>query len=166
MSSDRRPVWLLDVDGVINATRPGWGAAPHHGTARAGDLSFRIRWAPALARRIRTLHKSGLVEIRWCSTWCVYADEIERLLGLPELGRAFDEEINGVAARLAKFTAALAVVAEGRPLIWADDDAIPQGDDRLRLGDALLIEPQRRRGLQPEDMDAIEAFVARHSNET
>lgn len=76
--ADHRPVWLLDVDGVINASRPGWGAAPHHGTATAAGMSFRIRWAPALAKRIRALHESGRVEIRWCSTWC---DWLIRLSG-------------------------------------------------------------------------------------
>lgn len=120
-----RPVWLLDVDGVINANRPGWGAAPRKGEAYAYSRSWTMRWAPALIDRIRELHRSGLVEIRWCSTWCAYADQLERLWRLPEFGRAFNEDINGRAAAIAKLAAARAVLAEGRRLIWTDDSETP-----------------------------------------
>ncbi|KUL32677.1 hypothetical protein [Actinoplanes awajinensis] len=41
------PVWLLDVDGVLNANRPGWSAAPRRGMAYAGGTGFLMRWAPA-----------------------------------------------------------------------------------------------------------------------
>jgi hypothetical protein len=157
---DPRPVWLLDVDGVINVNRPGWGAAPRSGQAYAAGMGLKIRWAPALATRIRELHTAGQVEIRWCTTWCDYADQIERLLALPVLGRAFAGDIFGTAARMAKYAAAKAVVDEGRPLIWTDDEAIPTGPDRADLGDALLIEPKPQVGLQPDDLDRIEQFVA------
>lgn len=154
------PVWLLDVDGVLNAPRPDWGAAPRSGMANAGGMDFKIRWAPALADRIRTLNRSGRVEIRWATTWCPWANQIERLLALPALGRAFDGEVNGTAARLAKYAAAVQVLAEGRRLIWTDDEAIPaDGPDRDALAGSLLIEPRASRGLQPNDMDAIEKFL-------
>ncbi len=38
------PLWLLDVDGVINATRPGWHAAPYN----AKVAGFTIRGAPVM----------------------------------------------------------------------------------------------------------------------
>lgn len=157
------PVWLLDVDGVVNASRPGWHAAPRVGNASAGGVSFRIRWAPALAQRIRELHRSGRVEIRWASTWNPWVGEIERLLALPPLARAFNEPVTGEGARQAKLAAAHAVLAEGRRLIWTDDEAIPE--DRSKLAGALLIEPLYRQGLQPEDMDRIEAFLSEVPNE-
>lgn len=153
--------WLLDVDGVLNASRPGWGAAPRRGIAVAGAEPWTIRWAPALMRRIRTIHTAGQVEIVWCTTWCPWADQIERLLGLPALGRAWnDEELFGRPALEAKRDAARRALAEGRRLIWTDDDAIPRGPYRVGLDGALLIEPDPRKGLQPEDLDRIEAFVA------
>src|SRR5687768_389378 len=104
------PIWLLDVDGVINASRPGWGAAPRTGYAYAGRSEFKIRWAPALLQRIRKLHSEGLVEIQWCTTWCAFADQLERLFKLPPLGRAFTEEINGRAAAAAKLSSAWSVL--------------------------------------------------------
>ncbi|PPK93489.1 hypothetical protein CLV92_110117 [Kineococcus xinjiangensis] len=42
-----RTVWLLDVDGVLNASRPGWSAPPRIRSAYSGGFEYRIRWAPA-----------------------------------------------------------------------------------------------------------------------
>src|SRR3954468_11461291 len=77
------PVWLLDVDGVINVRRPGWGAPPFHDVAYTGDIGWRLRWAPALTARIRRLHREGVAEVRWCSTWCSWPDELVRVLHMP-----------------------------------------------------------------------------------
>lgn len=157
-------VWLLDVDGVLNANRPGWGAAPRRGTAFASDVrqGFTIRWAPALIRRIRDLHRTGLVEIRWCTTWCGMTDEIERVLSLPVFAPCWTEIAPDCSA--AKLAAARQVLADGHRLVWTDDDEVPESGsvyDELATGDrALLIRPAPSRGLQPDHMDAIEAFVA------
>ena len=165
-----RPVWLLDVDGVLNAPRPGWGAAPRSGTAYSTGQPFRLRWAPALATRIRAVHGSGLVDIRWCSTWCSDADQVERLLGLPCLDRAWHHPISTTAAAIAKLAAARAVLDLGRRLIWTDDAAVPTSgpvrDELTATGRALLIAPIPSRGLQPEDLDAIDAsLTADHQDE-
>lgn len=158
-----RPVWLLDVDGVINAARPGWGAAPRTGTAYSAGCPYRLRWAPALIARIRALHHAGGVDIYWCSTWCGDADQVERLFGLPRLDRAWPDPIDGAAAAVAKLAAARAVLDQGRRLIWTDDEAIPTSgpvhEELTRAGRALLIAPAPNRGLQPEHLDAIEAFL-------
>ncbi len=158
-----RPVWLLDVDGVINVARPGWDAAPRSGNAYADATVYRMRWAPALIERIRTLQLSGTVEIRWCSTWCSQADQIERLFALPQLGRSWCHGLSAVAASDAKLTEARAVLARGARLIWTDDADVPKSgpvnDELNRTGQTLLIAPSPRRGLQPDHMDAIEAFV-------
>lgn len=167
MASTDRPVWLLDVDGVLNANRPGWGAAPQSAMAYADTTGWRIRWAPKLLARIRALHASGTVEIRWATTWCPWAGQLERLFRLPDLGRAFTDPLFGDAASLAKRAAAFAVLEGGRPLIWTDDDEVPTGGALHRkltgAGPALLIRPDARRGLQPDDMDAVELFVQEHS---
>ncbi|MBG0825954.1 hypothetical protein HS048_35370 [Planomonospora sp. ID91781] len=161
-----RPVWLLDVDGVINVTRPGgWAGMPRRGTAYSGGEVYRMRWAPALIDRIRALHRAGGVEIRWCSTWCADADEVERLFGLPPLARAWSGRLPGAAAAAAvKLAAARQVLAHGRRLVWADDVEVPACgpvcEELTEGGRALLIAPSPRTGLQPADLDAIEAFVA------
>ncbi|HYN94711.1 MAG TPA: hypothetical protein VES42_12755 [Pilimelia sp.] len=157
-----RPVWLLDVDGVINVRRPGWGAA-RDGTAHSAGVTYRLRWAPALIERICAVHRAG-VDIRWCTTWCADADQLERLFGLPRLDRAWSVELGRAAAAAAKLAAARQVLAGGRRLIWTDDAEVPTRgavhDELTGAGRALLIAPSRRRGLRPEHLAAIEAFAA------
>ncbi|MGC4886611.1 hypothetical protein [Micromonospora sp. DT227] len=163
------PVWLLDVDGVINASRPGWNATPWKGYAYENATEHKLRWAPQLITRIYELHRSGLVEIRWCSTWCAYADQLERLFRLPPLGRAFHDDVRGVAASLAKLAAVRQVLASGRRLIWTDDDETPTAgplhDELTADGRALLIRPKSGRGLRPAHLDAIEAFARDHEGD-
>jgi hypothetical protein len=159
-----RAVWLLDVDGVINVARPGWGADPGAGTVHTGGLPCDLRWAPGLIARIRAVQATGSVDIRWCSTWCDDADQLERLFGLPRLGRAWSNAIDGTYAGIAKLAAARAVIDAGDRLIWTDDGVVPTSgqvhDELVSTGRALLIAPLPDRGLQPEHLDAIEAFIA------
>jgi hypothetical protein len=159
-----KPVWLLDVDGVLNASRPGWGAAPRKQMAYADGDAWPMRYAPALIDRIRGLVAADVLEVRWCTTWCAWADQLERIWRLPPLGRAFTEPLNGSAASLAKLAAARQVLAAGRRLIWTDDAEVPGPgelyDELAADGRALLIRPAGSRGLQPEHLDEIEAFCA------
>ena len=157
------PVWLLDVDGVLNASRPGWGGPPRIRFAYSGGLEYRIRWAPALLERIRALHAARRVEVRWCTTWCAEAEQLERLFAMPVLSRAWAGHLTHEEAVTAKLAAARAVLADGRRLIWTDDDVVPTaGPVHAELtadGRALLIAPDPRRGLQPGDLVLIEAFA-------
>ncbi len=163
------PVWLLDVDGVLNADRPGWGGAPRSAMAYSGGNSYRIRWAPPLLDRVRAVHAGGLAEIRWCTTWCHQADQLEKLFDLPELARSLT--VSPIPPSPdnwpLKLSAAGEVLRSGRPLIWTDDDAIPgpgpERDELLSTGRVLLVEPKPDRGLQPTDLDAIEEFARRWS---
>jgi hypothetical protein len=162
-----KPVWLLDVDGVVNTTRPGWGAAPHRSLvwSSADNTSYVLRWAPLLIDRIRTLVLTGRVEVRWCTTWCPEAERLEALWHLPGLRRALDADPmpRGAQCWPLKLAAAWDVLAEGRRLIWTDDEALPPpGEDRDELtaeGRALLIAPRPNRGLQPADLHLIEKFA-------
>ncbi|MER7283651.1 hypothetical protein ABT369_55445 [Dactylosporangium sp. NPDC000244] len=161
----RVPVWLLDVDGVINTRRPAWGARLSRGTARSEGVDWPMRWAPGLIDRVRRLHGEGLVEVRWCTTWCADADALERLFGLPAFGRALGAgALDGVDDTDAvKLAAARRVVAGGRRLVWTDDTAVPRAgavfDELTGGGAGLLIRPHPRRGLRPRDLDRIEAFA-------
>lgn len=160
-------VWLLDVDGVLNALDPGWGAAPRkaHAFSSAVRRGFTVRWAPALIARIREVHRAGLVEIRWCTTWCGDTDEIEKVLSLPHFEPCWTDYVNGFDCSAEKLAAAREVLADGHRLIWTDDDEVPESgplhEELTADGRALLIRPNPRRGLQPEHMDAIEAFANR-----
>jgi hypothetical protein len=159
------PVWLLDVDGVINTRRPLWGPELRRGTARSEGVDWPIRWAPELITRIRRLHVAGLVEVRWCSTWCPDADALERLFELPAFGRALGAaDLDGVDDTDAvKLAAARRVLADGHRLVWTDDTAVPRSgplfDELTGDGTGLLIRPHPRRGLRPRDVNRIEAFA-------
>lgn len=77
-----KPVWLMDVDGVINDWRPplaeGWVRFP---TAHGFEMTFD----PTLLERIVSLHTSGAVEVKWLTTWCHDANEMLREnFGFPE----------------------------------------------------------------------------------
>ncbi|GAA2370120.1 HAD domain-containing protein [Dactylosporangium salmoneum] len=154
------PVWLLDVDGVINVAEPAWTGAPRRGAATAEGVGWPLRWSPRLVKRIRQLHRDGVLEVRWCSTWCAWPEQIARALRMPCLDRAFGDVPD---ASVAKLAAARAVLRGGRRLVWTDDVVVPEpGDlhDELTAGGrALLIRPDPRHGLTPAHLDAIEAFA-------
>lgn len=157
--------WLLDIDGVINANKPGWSAAPR----RVHCAGFVVRYAPALIERIRELHRSRTVEIQWASTWCGFPNQIEELtrrIGL-HFDSAFVDRPESKTWAEMKAEAAVAVLAAGRRLIWTDDDEAgiapafyPAIGAAVRDGRALLIAPRPNRGLQREHLDRIEAFAA------
>lgn len=164
---DSRPVWLLDVDGVLNAPRAGWSRAPRAGWATGFGQRWRMQWEPAVIEQIRTWHVNGAVEVRWCTTWCPDAEQIERLFGLPAFARTLTaQQVATVAtAGVAKLAVALTVVeVEQRPMVWTDDLAVPTGGPnlaRIRSAPAysLLIRPDPRRGLRREDMAAVAEFL-------
>ncbi|MFI1992424.1 hypothetical protein [Actinoplanes sp. NPDC020271] len=159
------PVWLLDVDGVVNAYRAGWYGAPRvvqvHSAADAYD--YRIRYEPRLVRAIHRIHVRGRAEVTWCSTWCSDAAGLEQAFGLPELPRAFDEPVTGPAASQAKLAAARRVIASGRRLVWTDDVEIDLHAavcaPWVATGRALLISPNATRGLRSRHLRRIEQFL-------
>jgi len=162
------PVWLLDVDGVVNARRPAWDQPFSHGNAFVDGVAYRLQWAPELTKYIRGVHKRKAAEIRWATTWVDHVHQVERLLRLPAFRTAFRGlgSAPSIGAPDLKLIAALQVVeVERRPLIWTDDDAIPVlGAQRRRLEEAgvpvLLLAPDPYEGLTPEHLERIDAFLA------
>jgi hypothetical protein len=163
------PLWLLDLDGVINGSRPGWSGPPRTTSLAAHGVGYRIRYAPALIQRIRALHNADRVEVRWSTSWVDHCEDLNQLFNLPGVEAAFhltDATQTQTKAHIGKLKvrAALDAVRAGRRLIWTDDEVIPvQGPDRAELeaGDALLIVPDERRCLRPDDLDVIEAYAQR-----
>jgi len=154
--TDPRPIWLLDVDGVINIDDGGgWGAVLADGTINAYGRGWPLRWVPEVVDRIRDIARSGRVEIRWCTTWCEHADRLERLWRFPALSRCWSDERNGTLSSVSKRRAADFVIESGRHLLWTDDEeAATLNHDR-----ALCIVPNSRTGLTPVDMAVIEMWV-------
>lgn len=182
-----KPVWLLDIDGVVNAIgkgdpsvwpKPQW----RHGKAECDGQEWPITWAVPVVDFIRTVHESGRAEIRWHTTWQHEACNLAALVGLPEFAVAdapeFDDQPGHAARAIAagrpkwwKLPAAERVVRdEGRPLIWTDDDITwdlgrrYDVDTELRaFAPALLIAPDKHTGLTPKRLRMIGDFLDIHS---
>ena len=189
---DTRPLWLLDVDGVLNAVTsspdpavwPDW----RQGTARASGEDWPIRFSPTVAATVRRLHESGLAEVRWLTTWGAEAnDALRALLDLP----AFAVVAPGVAPAVPaatrdeasafhgataagrsgewwKLSAVRDLLArERRPLIWTDDDLRHEQDAvawaRSQVPRPLLVAPAGATGLTPGHLREIEEFCALHA---
>jgi hypothetical protein len=167
MKRDDRPVWLLDIDGVINAyayeyrSRAVWDKV-----AKKELFPYSLWVADGLVEFINKMHSSNTVEMRWCTTWGNNANEhFAPLFGLPEFvvcdmpemhpQRTPDQSWKQVRAR--------EILTEGRRLIWTEDTAIPVGFaeeiDHMDK-DKLLVVPNPSIGLTPQDCVAIESFIS------
>lgn len=181
------PVWLLDIDGVINAVSRKF---PTHAwpeevwrTERIPNSmgTFPITWAQPVIDFLRDTHERGRAEVRWHTTWQEEAQLVADLTGLPVFPVADAPEFrNGSADAAAwiaagsrpgrepwwKLGAAMRVVEqEGRPLVWTDDDIGDAlwGADHIKVGadgaPALLVCPNHRTGLDAKDLMLIGQFL-------
>jgi hypothetical protein len=162
-----RPVWLLDVDGVINAPRAGWHRAPRsiQVYSATDKQAYRIRWEPRLIAAIRRIHDTDLADVIWSTTWCPDIAYLEAALRTGEYEVAFRVRPSHLTWAELKVQAVLDALDEGRRVIWTDDvevdvarDMFPQIAAAEKAGRALLIAPHPNRGLRPEDLDRIETF--------
>lgn len=181
------PLWLLDVDGVINAIskNPDSTVWPRdqwmRGFAKSSDgVTWPMLAARPVLRFITEVHERGLAEIRWHTTWRHDAvTVIAPLLGLPEFPVEYAPEVDapfgwagsGENYRFEawwKLPAAERELEAGRRLIWTDDDLEHYSwrANRTYLpaplgasGNTLLIAPQVRLGLTPKHVASISDFI-------
>lgn len=165
------PLWLLDVDGVLNAVVADVPHLYERLRAEAGGRGWNITYDPAIIKRIADLHTSGRVEVRWLTTWCQdAATSLAPAIGLPPFVVEGIPEFHGSHAKgWWKSPAAkrLSDTEPGRALIWTDDDL--DYSERVgdvpwlaqRTGPTLALAPNPRTGLTADNLDRIEAFVTR-----
>lgn len=174
------PVWLLDIDGVINAlaTRTPTDTWPEYAWVQRvvrAELSDRgLSTLPILAARpvlefIHWVHRHGLAEIRWHSTWRAAAvTGFAPALGLPAIPISVAPEWTSAPPMWWKIPAARRVAESGRRLLWTDDHLNRYRTDPLsepeltaldRWSGALLLSPNPETGLTAEDLGAIERFL-------
>ena len=167
--NDDRPIWLLDVDGVINAN--GW-------TRRESDFwpkesvrhelislnqwqRYHIFVAEGLIEFINEMQGSGKVEIVWATTWLDQANtHLAPAFGLPLL--EVGARPIGTDDGNYKHRAAREAIAAGRSVIWTDDVEINDvmREEFLASGlRHLLIAPDEVYGLTPADCAKIREFV-------
>jgi len=183
-----RPLWMLDVDGVLNAVarRPDRGVWRdwRHGRATADGVEWPIWFSPTVTGTVARLHESGVVEVRWLTTWGVHANgELRELLGVPELEVAGEpphvsgdhgagshgeavarEEPEDGTAPWWKLEAVQRTLLDEpeRPLIWTDDDLGGERDAvswvERHVPRRLLVSPRPDVGLTPRQLRAIRAY--------
>jgi hypothetical protein len=181
-TSWERPHLFLDVDGVLNAfeldpsmSTDGFDDFDVHEVEfelEAGySHTFILCLSPAMGARIAQL----AVDIWWATTWEHRADSaIAPLCGLPrglpvltarDAGEGWDLDWKFLEVRRT-------VQSDPRPFVWIDDDI-----DFFRIGSitarewaagismpSLLITPDARTGLRPQQLDAVEEFVRWHAS--
>lgn len=161
------PVWLLDIDGVVNAATRGiapayaWPADDWIDTRASNNgKSWRILAARPVLDYIRSVHESGTAEIRWHSTWQQYANNASDALRLPHFPVQDAPEFLARGDEWWKLPAALRVLEEGRGLVWTDDDADDlTADQRDQLRGALVLAPAVETGLCRSHLRKIETFL-------
>lgn len=175
------PIWLLDIDGVVNAlelapARAAWPEAEFVETAArsAHNIEWPLLAAIPVLDFLRRVHAEGTAEIVWHSAWQEFSVNVAGALGLPDWPILDCPEIDEDEALVAtplrsgdrpwwKLPAAQRAAAGGRPLLWTDDDA------RRKLGwldppawcrRALIIAPDEEVGLTPDDLRRIGEWLA------
>jgi len=183
----QRPLWLLDVDGVLNAVakRPDRGVWRDwkHGHAAADGVEWPIWFSPTVTGTVARLHESGLVEVRWLTTWGANANGgLRELLGLPELavagepphvtgdhgadshGEAVAREESDGKVGWWKLEAVRRMLPDEpeRPVIWTDDDLGGERDAvrwvERNVPRRLLLSPRAAVGLTPRQLRAIRSY--------
>lgn len=153
-----RAYLFLDVDGVVSAlsSRHGFGDGRRHRVD-----GFDLTLSKSLGLRLRALD----VDVLWLTTWGEQANDIGRLIGLPEYPIAGSPPNGATSSGPWKLDLVRErVQGERRPFVWADDDAIgPEAEVWAGGIDVpnLLIKPRSNRGLTPADVDAVEVFATR-----
>ena len=166
---DERPIWLLDVDGVVNAN--GWArrevdfwpkeSVKHELISVNQWQRYHIFVAEGLIDFINEMHASGKVEIVWATTWLDHANtHLAPAFGLPTL--EVGARPIGMDDHYYKHRAARAGIAAGRRVIWTDDVEIT-AQMRQEFTESglshLLIAPDEVYGLTPADCAKIREFV-------
>lgn len=170
------PVWLLDIDGVVNAcTRnPDPTVWPVDRWKRERVHGFWILAAQPVLDFIIRAHGDGRAEIRWHTTWQKDAALIEEAFGLPSLPvqECPEFETAHTSERWWKLPAAERVVMEEcRALVWTDDDITWSvcGKDAGALGRmrqahrVLTISPSDATGLTQKHLRQIAEFLGKES---
>lgn len=172
-----KPVWLLDIDGVLNATATNipstWPGSSWH---RVHIDGFQITWSDKVVDFLKHVDAEGLAEIRWHTTWQERALDVGEAMGLPEFpvqeapewpptGEKVADWIRAARPSWWKYGAAEQVLTvEKRPLLWTDDDIWSSLNAIRRqmlkkLGSVKMISPECIWGLQPGHLRDISRWL-------
>ncbi len=155
-----RPIWFLDIDGVINALESDHDDRFVSTTAWTQDIEWPIRYRPSVVDFINEVHRAGLVEIRWLTTWEHDAGKsLAPAVGLDDFNaylmtdNALWWKADIVAQSMRK---------EGRPIIWTDDEIDSMGVSHwfdAAPVSALLASTNPDLGLADDELAGLATFL-------
>lgn len=185
MSDDKRPVWLLDFDGVLNAiSRNGMKTGWHtwnKGSVKSPlpdepNIHYPLLWATETVKAVADAHAAG-VRVVWLTTWREHTALLPPILtGLPEGLEVWDEDtllaaggklntLNQIGQKW-KFDVAKHLVPDGVPLLWTDDNLpyILLGRDNRdwlpsRKGSVTTVVPTTTLGLSQNQTKSVYEWV-------
>lgn len=177
-----RPWWFLDVDGVVASwDQPKKAKHGHYERASVTALdgqTYTIDYAPAVVARINSMHRGGLVEVVWLTTWNRSAREcLAPAIGLHDFTVLEDPADPALSdkpydrTRLwwkTHLVMGAAAADPDRPLIWTDDLLDRSTKNLLRdvlRAPAKLLTTMRTPGLTQLNLDVIEQFARAHTTE-
>ena len=157
------PIWLLDVDGVLNAVgrKPPKMAGHWQSWEQTRCNGFDLTFSLELLERIKALVDQGRVEVHWLTTWW---NDIA-LLPFPHFHDypvANDREEFLAGVEWWKLPVAQRLHVPGRKMVWTDDDLafVPAAQRWVHdQPEVLGIAPKTIHGLTPKHLDAIEHFL-------
>lgn len=170
------PVWLLDIDGVLNAVggrnvfRNKWPESLWLESEYTvhGSGPYRVVVAQPVVDFINLVHGQGLVEVRWHTTWQHDALRLGEWLKLPSFPvHPAPEYLATFKRGWWKLPGAYRVTKENRSLIWTDDDIRYEirPNNQLYQPSNLIISPDDRYGLSPDDLDKIKTFLEKETGD-
>lgn len=180
MSEERRPVWLLDIDGVLNAVARelppsrGWPAdrwtqrqvlSPRNEWVNGGGHPWTITMSQDVIDFLKKVHADGKVEIRWHTTWQAGAERVATAFSLPVFKVQDAPEFYQFSRRDWWKPYAVRRVAEEErvPVLWTDDEITyyltkPERRELRALG-VHLESPDPVCGLAPPNLERIEQWI-------
>lgn len=168
-----KAVWLLDIDGVLNVIgTPPYGQWDDYRVSWAAFDGFGVEllYSPTLVKLLNQLYAKGIVHFRWTTTWTYdgprnFAPAVGLHIGADVCpGADMDDLYNWW-----KFTEFQRTMAEGRPVIWTDDDIETEPKavkiaSLLHPDEATIICPATLVGLTPSEvgliLDTLERLIA------
>lgn len=188
MNGRKRPLVLIDFDGVINQfpdekvrRRQNTTSWMEQGDPRIALYSpdnwfipdhkemvttqyhgrLRLLWAAGLVDRLKTLD----ADILWLSTWQPYTDMLNVHLGIDWETIQWYDPVTRVGRYTGKRRAVLNHLKYGRPIVWIDDEETTY-DAGLAItaqepqAPVLAVGPESHIGINRAQMALIERFVA------